>query len=49
MKNFTAQWKALDKKKKADKPEVPKITKALSVIKCTEPFRDYLHCMVIWC
>jgi hypothetical protein len=38
-----AQWKALGDKKKADEPEVPKITKALPVIKWTEAFRDYLH------
>ncbi len=43
MKNFAAQWKALGDKKKADEPEVPKITKALPVIKWTEAFRDYLH------
>jgi len=43
MKNFAAQWKALKDKKKADEPEVPKITKALPVIRWTEAFRDYLH------
>jgi hypothetical protein len=46
MKNFTAQWKALEDKKKADEPDVPKITKAFPVIKWTEAFRDYLHCMI---
>ena len=44
MKNFSEQWKALEDKKKAgDEPEVPKITKALPIIKWTEAFRDYLH------
>jgi hypothetical protein len=43
MKNFAEQWKALENKKSADKPEVPKITKALPVIKWTEAFRDYLQ------
>ena len=43
MKNFAEQWKALEDKKKADEPEIPKITKALPIIKWTEAFRDYLH------
>jgi hypothetical protein len=43
MKNFEIQWKALEDKKSADEPEVPKITKALPIIKWTEAFRDYLH------
>jgi hypothetical protein len=43
MKNFSEQWKALEDKKGADEPEVPKITKALPIIKWTEAFRDYLH------
>jgi hypothetical protein len=44
MKNFSEQWKAMeDKKKGGDEPEIPKITKALPVIKWTEAFRDYLH------
>jgi hypothetical protein len=46
MKNFAAQWKAIKDKKKADAPEVPKITKALPIIKWTEAFRDYLHRMI---
>jgi hypothetical protein len=46
MKKLAAQWKALKDKKKADEPEVPKITKALPVIKWTEAFRDYLHRMI---
>jgi hypothetical protein len=43
MKNFEIQWKALEDKKRLDEPEVPKITKALPIIKWTEAFRDYLH------
>jgi hypothetical protein len=44
MKNFSEQWKAMeDKKKSGDEPEIPKINKALPVIKWTEAFRDYLH------
>jgi hypothetical protein len=43
MKNFSEQWKALEDKKRGDEPEVPKITKALPIIKWTEAFRDYLH------
>ena len=39
---FEAHWKALRELKKGDKPEVPKITKALSVIKWTQEFGDYL-------
>ncbi len=33
IENFEIQWKALEDKKSADKPEVPKITKALPIIK----------------
>jgi hypothetical protein len=46
MSNFELQWKALEDKKKLDEPEVPKITKALPIIKWTEAFRDYLHQMI---
>jgi hypothetical protein len=46
MRNFEIQWKALEDKKRGDEPEVPKITKALPIIKWTEAFRDYLHRMV---
>jgi hypothetical protein len=47
MKNFSEQWKALeDKNKGGDEPEVPKITKALPIIKWTEAFRDYLHRLI---
>ena len=43
IKNFSEQWKALIKRKSDDDPEVPKISKTLSVIKWTEAFADYLH------
>jgi hypothetical protein len=46
MKNFSEQWKALEDKKGGDEPEVPKITKALPIIKWTEAFRDYLHRLI---
>jgi hypothetical protein len=46
MRNFEIQWNALEDKKRAEEPEVPKITKALPIIKWTEAFRDYLHRMV---
>jgi hypothetical protein len=39
-------WKALEDKKRAEEPEVPKITNALPIIKWTEAFRDYLHGMI---
>ena len=43
MKNLSEQYKALENKKGGEEPEVPKITKALPIIKWTEAFRDYLH------
>jgi hypothetical protein len=43
IKNFGEQWKALKDRKAGDSPEVPKITKALPVIKWTQAFADYLH------
>jgi hypothetical protein len=43
IKNFGEQWKALKDRKAGDLPEVPKITKALPVIKWTQAFADYLH------
>jgi hypothetical protein len=46
MKNFSEQWEALQTKKTSDEPGVPKITKALPVIKWTEAFGDYLHCVL---
>ena len=42
MKNFEIQWKALRAKKEEDTLEVPKISKALPVMKWTEAFQDFL-------
>lgn len=43
MRNFEEQWNALKKRKEDDEPEVPKISKALPIIKWTEAFKDYLN------
>jgi hypothetical protein len=43
MRTFKEQFKALNDKKDADAPDVPKITKALPMIKWTEAMLDYLH------
>jgi hypothetical protein len=43
MRNFKEEYKALKDKKEADPPDVPKITKALPIIKWTESMLDYLH------
>ena len=43
IKNFAEQWKALKDRKLGDTPEVPRITKALPIIKWSEAFHDYLH------
>jgi hypothetical protein len=43
MANFDEQWKALKAKKEGGAAEVPKISKALPVIRWTEAFRDHLH------
>jgi hypothetical protein len=43
MKNFIVSWKALKDRKNDETPEVPKISKTLSVIKWTEAFTDFLH------
>jgi hypothetical protein len=43
IKNFADQWKALNDRKAGDVPDVPKITKALPIIKWTEAFADYSH------
>ena len=43
MSNFEIQWKALNERKDEDDPEVPKITKALPIIKWTEAFQDFLN------
>ena len=43
MKNFESQWKALKSRKEGDEPEIPKISKALPIMKWTEAFQDYLN------
>jgi hypothetical protein len=43
MKYFIESWKALKDRKDDETPEVPKILKALSIIKWTEAFTDFLH------
>ena len=43
MNNFEIQWKALKERKDEDDPDVPKITKALPIIKWTEAFQDFLN------
>ena len=42
IKDFMQQWKALTERKTNDGPEVPKITKALPLLKWTEAFDDFL-------
>ena len=43
MSNFEIQWKALKEGKDEDDPDVPKIAKALPIIKWTEAFQDFLN------
>ena len=43
IKNFEIQWKALKTKRDEDTPDVPKISKALPIIKWMEAFQDHLH------
>ena len=43
MSNFEIQWKALKERKDEDDLDVPKITKALPIIKWTEVFQDFLN------
>ena len=43
MKNFKPTWEALIHKSKNRVPEIPKITKELTVIKWTSAFNDHLH------
>ena len=43
MSNFEIQWKALKNRKDEDDPDVPKIAKALPIIKWTEAFQDFLN------
>ena len=46
VKNLDEQKKALKDKVKADEPDVPKISKALPVIKWTEAFKYYIHLII---
>ena len=46
MSNFEIQWKALKDRKDEDDPDVPKITKALPIIKWTEAFQDFLNSVI---
>ena len=43
MSNLEIQWKALKDRKDEDDPDVPKITKDLSIIKWTEAFEDFFN------
>ena len=43
IRDFSEQWKALKLRKEEKEAEVPKISKALPVIKWTEAFDDYLN------
>ena len=43
MKSFKIQWMALKERKGDDSPDVPKISKALPVIKWMEAFQDFLY------
>jgi hypothetical protein len=42
IKDFTEQWRALALRQEEEDPEVPKISKALPIIKWTEAFDDFL-------
>ena len=47
IKYFVEHWKALEEQKKeADVPDVPKITKHLSVTKWKESFEDFLALVI---
>lgn len=46
IKEFVQHWKALLDRKDDDVPDVPKITKALPVMKWTEAFRDFAQRVV---
>ena len=43
--NFDVQWRALKELKKRDEPDVPKLTKGLTIIKYIESLR--VHCMEV--
>ena len=46
IKTFIKHWKALKARKDNADPEVPKISKTLSIMKCTEAFSDFAHQIV---
>ena len=46
MSSFEIQWKVLKERKDEDDPDMPKITKALPIIKWTETFHDFLNRVV---
>ena len=43
MANFQIQWMALKERKGDDSPDIPKISKALPVMKWTEAFQNFLN------
>ena len=43
LKNFGEQWEAIVEKSSDDAPDIPKITRALPIVKWTESFEDFLH------
>ena len=45
-KNLKTQWKALKSHKDEDDPDIPKITRALPIMKWTEAFQDFLQQIV---
>ena len=46
IQNFSQQWKSLVDRKKEDPPEIPKVTKALPIIKWSEAFVDHCNCKI---
>ena len=42
MKNFKIQWDSLQRRKKEDRPETPKISKVLQILKWLPAFKDHL-------
>ena len=47
MNNFEIQWIALKERKDEDDPDVPKITKALRIIKWTEALQEFLNRVIV--
>ena len=46
IKDFIQQWKALERREKEESVEVPKISKALPILKWTEAMADYFNRIV---